>query len=683
MQTTQILLIASLLAGAALAQERRPVPPPAPLGERPTRFPAAGFPAPAQAARVAPPLAGHGAPVRLSTEAPPLRAGDLLVTEIQRSAADPRGAWIEVYNRTDRPIDLAGWTLHDDGWESHVVPASAIVAARSYAVLGTRSEASALAGLGALGLEERADALVLVDPAGTEIDRVAWDVRAGWPAADAVATLQLTTRALAAGSNDRPEDWIGGRRDPLAGPVGSTAPVASPGRVTPCVIPDEADLPDLDFLDTDCDGIDGDASRAVFVAVSGMPFNPGTREQPVNDVGLAIQMAVADPAKDHVYVSEGTYGAFVLADGISVWGGYAADDGWSRAADHVTTVSGDPQGGIFGSGLAAPLTLGSLRVVTSPGPVGGHAYGIRLQNGSDVTLQAVAVFAGGGGSGSSGSNGASGSSGSSGSPGGCPSGLNLCGGGGGSGGNSGGHGGDGGTLFNGSAGASGGGSNGGAGGFGGGWIGGGGNGSNGGAGSAGGHGNRGSNVGFVSGDAWASNGNGTGGGNGSHGGGGGGGGGGSTDFFGQSGNGGGGGGGGGRGGFGGGGGLAGGTSIALLLAGSEVRLEACDLHAGSGGNGGNGGSGGGGGSGGFGGSGGTCCSTPWGGNGGRGGAGGSAGHGAGGGGGHSYALLVGPGSSVAIEDTSLSVGTPGTGGTSPAGSSRFGLPGEAVLIKQL
>src|SRR5688500_11373197 len=41
----------------------------------------------------------------------------------------------------------------------------------------------------------------------------------------------------------------------------------------PSIGPQAADLPDLDFIDADCDGIDGDGSVAVFVAPDGSDSN--------------------------------------------------------------------------------------------------------------------------------------------------------------------------------------------------------------------------------------------------------------------------------------------------------------------------------------------------------------------------------------------------------------------------
>jgi hypothetical protein len=59
----------------------------------------------------------------------------------------------------------------------------------------------------------------------------------------------------------------------------------------PGVHPGAADEPDLGFVDANCDGIDGDAAGAVFVAPSGSDANPGTQAAPVQTIGAAVALA--------------------------------------------------------------------------------------------------------------------------------------------------------------------------------------------------------------------------------------------------------------------------------------------------------------------------------------------------------------------------------------------------------
>jgi hypothetical protein len=83
------------------------------------------------------------------------------------------------------------------------------------------------------------------------------------------------------------------------------------------------DVPDAGFADADCDGIDGDASAAVFVSTAGSNgAGCGARGAPCANVQIAIGRA-AELGKPHVYVAGGTYSGVVsVVNGISVFGGF-------------------------------------------------------------------------------------------------------------------------------------------------------------------------------------------------------------------------------------------------------------------------------------------------------------------------------------------------------------------------
>ena len=438
------------------------------------------------------------------------------------------------------------------------------------------------------------------------------------------------------------------------------------------------DSPDSAFEDSNCDGIDGDRRRAVFVATSGSPGNPGTMLLPLDDVNAAILLAASLPGKDHVYVSEGVYAGRVdLVEGVSVWGGFSAANGWDRSDVYQTTFSvggeyGNGRVGVLGVGLTSPSTLGGVVVAPDPGGPESHSYGILLQSCDDVTLEDVTVTGAAGGPGSDGASGTPGADGGVGS-----NGVNGLGGVGAF------YGGDGGTGGNpdGESGAPGGGPAGGAGGSAGASTTDGGDGGVGGDGVPGAAGDAATNVGSVLGGLWLADGDGAAGTPGEGGSGGGGGGGGGSFGFTDGGMGGGGGGGGFPGSPGDGGG-AGGSSFALFLNASSVHLFGCVLAAGSGGDGGTGGSGGPGGLGGAGGNGanGSILGAQDGGNGGPGGIGGAGGPGAGGGGGHSYAILADTASFFELVETRLFVSTPGVGGPGGPGAPS-GAGGEALEVK--
>jgi hypothetical protein len=473
----------------------------------------------------------------------------------------------------------------------------------------------------------------------------------------------------------------------------------------PAIFPGAADRPDLAFADTNCDGIDGDAATAVFVAPSGNDANPGTQAAPVQTIGVAISLASASSAD--VYAAAGSYAESVqAASGVGVYGGYAAAD-WTRSIANVTQISGSPQG-LLADG-DTDVTLQQLSIGGTRGD-GATAYGIRAINGSALTLERVAVTAGPGAAGAAGGDGLGGSAGSTGGNGGAGdndviledgtggaggaggTGGGFAGGAGGRGGNTGqnsglagqqgfvqqpGQGGAGGAGGPAPSGSNCGHADGGAGG-------------NGAAGTAGAAGAGGSNSLAGAGtDYDPTAGNGAAGADGAAGNGGGGGGGGSGQrnnqnpfsgclAIGGKGSGGGGGGSGGGPGQHGVGGQAGGGSFGLYLVGSTVAVSAGSTIASSdGGAGGAGGSGGAGGAGGQGGAGDQCCGdVGQGGHGGAGGSGGAGGAGGGGAGGPSVAILRAGGATATVSaDSTATAGAGGTGGASSGGSASAGSTG--------
>src|SRR5581483_8228224 len=64
----------------------------------------------------------------------------------------------------------------------------------------------------------------------------------------------------------------------------------------PAVHPGAPDLPDIGFVDSNCDGIDGTESDAIFVSPAGSDANPGTRSRPKRQIEAAV-LAAAGTAK--------------------------------------------------------------------------------------------------------------------------------------------------------------------------------------------------------------------------------------------------------------------------------------------------------------------------------------------------------------------------------------------------
>jgi hypothetical protein len=464
----------------------------------------------------------------------------------------------------------------------------------------------------------------------------------------------------------------------------------------PAVSPSATDVPDLQFTDTNCDGIDGDAAEAVFVSPSGSDAAVGSPHQPFATMQKAVN--VAKDGGKQVYAAVGTYtGGVVLAtnyDGVRIFGGYEQGP-WTRTHETATTIHGNGAAVLLDGASDVLLQLVSVRALAHAGS-GTSVYGVRAVNNSEVALEGTTVStptALAGSPGGSGSTPAKASSGAAGTAGSCET--------PGIGGNSpfspGGKGGNGGEETNdgenGTAGSPGGGFLGGAGGAGGIDTAGdsspanGAPGSPGSPGASGSHGAGGANDLNQAGTLWAGrNGQqGFAGGSGGSGGGGGGGAGNGSLFNWAAGGGGGQGGAGGQGGGPADGGTFGGGSFGVYLANSQVLVtDGSSITAGNGGVGGAGGQGGNGGAGGDGGQGGpggslASCNRQAGngGNGGPGGPGGAGGNGGGGSGGPSIAIFRGGTSTATVVGTSqLAHGTGGAGGVGP-GSAADGQQGQS------
>lgn len=446
--------------------------------------------------------------------------------------------------------------------------------------------------------------------------------------------------------------------------------------------------------DQDCDGLDGNWARGVFVSATGNASGAGTPEDPTNTITKGIDIAHTTAGKDHVYIAAGTYNEQVtVREGVSLFGGYSNDGQWRRSLAQFQTVVTSSSGvnsirALIVDGVQTTRTVIDGLTVnggTNANP-GGSSYAIWVRNSSSVLeLVRVTAVGGAGGTGATGSPGSPGNSGvvgqpgktttdtdcfcdeentyggQGGSPGGnqCSAGTNAAGGRGGDSGC--GHSGGDPSAHAGSPAPSG--TPGGPAGPGQ------GNGSPGTGGDPGSHGAHGAGglaggtvaaAGFWSGYDGSDGSSGT---NGKGGGGGGGGGGANNGGFTCAtwGGGGGGGGGGGCGGTRGTGGRAGGGSFGVFLHDASPKLIDSALGHKSGGNGGNGGSGGSAGSGKAGGAGGGGDKDAGnGGKGGNGGNGGNGGHGGGGAGGVAYGLYISGTSSPSC--TGLSFSPPGAGG---------------------
>ncbi|MCX6401040.1 MAG: hypothetical protein NTX33_14075 [Propionibacteriales bacterium] len=108
--------------------------------------------------------------------------------------------------------------------------------------------------------------------------------------------------------------------------------------IDPAVNPAAGDRPDLSFVDSDCDGIDGDSATAIFVNPNdGQDVNPGTKALPVRTMAQAFNLRSA--TRNTVLVTVAIYSPnaanVTVPDGVGIFGGY--DTTWKRS--HTPTGS--------------------------------------------------------------------------------------------------------------------------------------------------------------------------------------------------------------------------------------------------------------------------------------------------------------------------------------------------------
>ena len=178
-----------------------------------------------------------------------------------------------------------------------------------------------------------------------------------------------------------------------------------------CQPASDADPIDPAYQDANCDGIDGVLADAVLVA----PAPTGTDgdecgltfETPCATLGVAVDRAVA-LGRSLVLLQAGSYdGPLVMADGVSVVGGY--DQDWQRGpvSDplHQSVIQGGRDSAyvaVRAQNLTQSIALVDL-VLEGPDAVGTNSlrngrssYGIYIDNTTSLTIREVIVEAGNG-----------------------------------------------------------------------------------------------------------------------------------------------------------------------------------------------------------------------------------------------------------------------------------------------
>ena len=142
----------------------------------------------------------------------------------------------------------------------------------------------------------------------------------------------------------------------------------------PAIHPGVADDPDAGFVDSNCDGIDGDIAKAIFVATGGIDgMSCGTQASPCHTPAYAIGRL--DAQHSQILVQVGTYGgAFAVSAQAAFFGGY--DASWQRG----------------------PITLPGPNVqfagsIATMGPHGAQAFAVYISPGMTAQFADIEVDA--------------------------------------------------------------------------------------------------------------------------------------------------------------------------------------------------------------------------------------------------------------------------------------------------
>ncbi|MCX7553843.1 hypothetical protein OS175_08130 [Marinicella sp. S1101] len=186
------------------------------------------------------------------------------------------------------------------------------------------------------------------------------------------------------------------------------------------VFPGNEDLPDLNFIDSNCDGIDGDVTDSVFLAVGGNGSGLGA-DDPIGSPDAAFQLAL-DQNKSWVLMAAGnfSYGDEfnnALPVGVNLAGSYV--NAFQNRIQAIETTLDVPYQGLQLELSLEPHTYQYLRINSADdAPLLTSSYALTVRDVDQIRLEKVALNSGNGGNGTRGSNGTNGAVGVNGTAGG-------------------------------------------------------------------------------------------------------------------------------------------------------------------------------------------------------------------------------------------------------------------------
>lgn len=181
----------------------------------------------------------------------------------------------------------------------------------------------------------------------------------------------------------------------------------------------EPDLPG-DFRDTNGDGLDGEFSRAIFLAPPpfGNDRHSGTASAPVASLRHAVELAQSIPLRWSVYMAKGEYRLdqpLRMPPLVSLFGCFDGTTNWVYSTSNLTRVLGPSTVLMFGSYPGGDNGTNRVRMVgldieaADANQPGESSYAVMIRNrDAGVTIDRCRITAGRGSKGADGADGADG-----------------------------------------------------------------------------------------------------------------------------------------------------------------------------------------------------------------------------------------------------------------------------------
>jgi hypothetical protein len=281
------------------------------------------------------------------------------------AVSDGDGEWFELHNPTASAVDINGWTIRDDGSDSHLIDNGGPleVPAGGFLVLAANADSGSNGGVavnyeygGGFFLSNSGDELILVDSGATEIDRVEWDNGVTFPDPNG-ASMSLIDPTL---DNNIGANWCT-----------ATTPYGAGDRGTPGMINDCTDGPPFGacgdtatrIFDVQGSGLSSPIDGAPGIVLEAVVVGDFQGSGQLNGFFLQEQDADsdADPlTSDGIFVADGNFGTDVaIGDVVRVQGDVDEFFGLTRLENisnlSVCGTAGVPTAATIALPVATPL----------------------------------------------------------------------------------------------------------------------------------------------------------------------------------------------------------------------------------------------------------------------------------------------------------------------------------------